>query len=125
MAKVVMAFGAFDGIHEGHRYYLGEAKKLGDKLVVAIARDETIWKFSRKYKFNEEERKKLVEETEIPDKVILGSKDTSLEMVLKVKPDIIAITEHTPVNMAVLQAELSEKGLRTKVVEIPFVDKEC
>jgi cytidyltransferase-like protein len=38
----VMVFGTFDGIHDGHRYFLNEAKKFGDKLVVAVAKDTTV-----------------------------------------------------------------------------------
>ncbi len=118
MKKVVMAFGAFDGIHSGHLYYLNKAKKLGNYFVVAIARDKTLWKFLRRYKLNEKERKLLVESIGIADKVVLGSKTNALERVKELKPDIIVITPYNPVNPQLLQMDLKRIGLKTKVVSL-------
>lgn len=42
--KKVLVFGAFDVIHDGHRYFLDEAKKHGDYLIVVVARDSTVIK---------------------------------------------------------------------------------
>ena len=39
-----MATGTFDILHMGHIYYLKEAKKLGDELVIVVARDFTVRK---------------------------------------------------------------------------------
>ncbi|MBI4439843.1 adenylyltransferase/cytidyltransferase family protein [Candidatus Woesearchaeota archaeon] len=120
--KVVMAFGAFDGVHYGHIYYLRQAKKFG-YLIVAIARDESQWRFKRMYNLPESERKKLVESLGIADRVILGSTKDALERVMEVKPDIIALTDYHPVDKRLLQAELREKGEMTKVVNIPIYKK--
>jgi FAD synthetase len=38
----VIAFGVFDGLHEGHRHFLREARKLGGRLTVAVAHDEAV-----------------------------------------------------------------------------------
>ena len=107
--KVVMAFGAFDGVHSGHIHYLKGAKGLGDYLIVSIARDKSEWKFPRKYNLPELERKKLVEDLGIADKVILGSIKNALDKILKIKPDIIAITSYHPVDKKLLESELREK----------------
>ncbi|MCD4694128.1 adenylyltransferase/cytidyltransferase family protein, partial [bacterium] len=40
----VMCFGTFDNLHLGHLFYLKEAKKFGDYLVVVIARDNNVKK---------------------------------------------------------------------------------
>lgn len=40
--KIVFTNGCFDIIHAGHVGYLNEAKKLGDKLVVAINDDNSV-----------------------------------------------------------------------------------
>ena len=37
-----MVFGVFDIWHEGHDYFLREAKNLGDKLIVVMARDNSV-----------------------------------------------------------------------------------
>ena len=116
--KVVMAFGAFDGIHTGHLHYLKEAKKLGNYLVVLIGRDKAEWKFPRAYDLPENERKKLVEMIGIADEVILGSTNNALEKILRVKPDVIAITPYHIISGNALQRELLEKGIHAKVKTI-------
>ena len=40
-----MATGVFDLLHPGHIYFLTEARRLGDELVVVVARDSTARKF--------------------------------------------------------------------------------
>ena len=42
MKKTGMVFGVFDGLHEGHRYFLGKAKEKADNLIVVVAVPETI-----------------------------------------------------------------------------------
>ena len=40
--KVVLTNGVFDLLHEGHRYYLQNARKLGDALFVALNADASV-----------------------------------------------------------------------------------
>jgi len=47
--KIVVVSGGFDPIHSGHIAYLKEAKKLGDKLIVALNSDD--WLIKKKGKF--------------------------------------------------------------------------
>lgn len=73
--KKVIAFGAFDPLHEGHKDFLRQAKKLGDHLTVVVAHDSAI----RAHKHREpmeshEERMKKVAAVEAVDDVILGNK---------------------------------------------------
>lgn len=124
MQKVVMAFGAFDGIHAGHLYYLNESKKLGEYLIVVLARDKSKWKFKKNYGFNEKQRKKLVEQLHIADKVILGSQTNALEKVKKIKPDIIAITKYHPISADILKIDLEKAHLKIKVTMIPIFKPE-
>lgn len=123
MQKVVMAFGAFDGIHTGHIHYLKAAKKLGGKLIVAIARDKAPWKFTPHYHLPESERKKLIEELGIADEVVLGGLKNAFEKIQKIKPDVIAISNYTPVDKTILQHELKQRKLNTKVVLISAYKK--
>ena len=40
--KIVLVFGTFDGLHDGHRFFLTEARKLGDRLIASVATDEIV-----------------------------------------------------------------------------------
>src|SRR5699024_11191694 len=42
--NVVMTNGCFDILHAGHVAYLNEAKKLGDRLIVAVNSDASVKK---------------------------------------------------------------------------------
>ena len=46
--KIVLVSGGFDPLHSGHIAYFQAAKKLGDKLVVALNSDE--WLIRKKGK---------------------------------------------------------------------------
>lgn len=64
----VLTFGSFDIFHEGHRFYLSEAKKYARTLITIIARDETIERIKwRPAHFREQKRKKIIEKSFIPD----------------------------------------------------------
>jgi len=88
----VMAFGSFDILHPGHLFYLREAKRFGDKLVVVIARDETIKKIKGKEpKYNEKQRKEHVRDIPVVDKVVLGYLEDPYEIIEEINPDIICL----------------------------------
>ena len=40
--KTIAIFGVFDGIHDGHLFFIREAKKQGNRLVAIVARDEVV-----------------------------------------------------------------------------------
>jgi len=90
--KVVAVSGNFDPLHSGHVSYLQEAKKLGDKVIVILTRDDQVI-MKKGYCFmTYRERKKIVEAitgkgtvAENVDKDI-----TSCESLRKYKPSIFA-----------------------------------
>lgn len=115
----VMAFGTFDHFHEGHKFYLSEAKKLGDSLVVIIARDETVKSIKGHLPdFNEKSRKKSVEESGIPTEVTIGNKGDKYKVLKKYKPAIIALGYDQYAFTQRLQKYLIDQGLNTKIVRI-------
>lgn len=42
MKKKITVFGAFDGLHDGHKAFLKEAKGYGDYLVAVVPSDDTV-----------------------------------------------------------------------------------
>lgn len=90
---VVMVFGVFDVIHDGHRYFLREAKKLGDMLVVALATDASVAMLKKHPPKNplltraENLRKEM-----LADKIVSGDESPETwQVVEREKPNIIAL----------------------------------
>ena len=92
----VLAAGVFDLLHYGHIRYLEEAKKLGgdqSRLVVIVARDETV----RRLKGSdpiipEDQRRAVIEALKVVDEALLGFEDLDLDRVIQqVKPDIVVV----------------------------------
>lgn len=91
--RIVVCAGTFDHFHCGHRSYLNQAKKLGDELIVIVARDETVNRIKGFFPTDDETtRLSKVENTGIPEKVMLGNADADLFRIIEeLKPDIIAL----------------------------------
>ena len=71
--KTVMLFGTFDIIHHGHISLLRQASKLGDRLVVVIARDKTVLRIKKHLPLHSEsERLQLLSHLDLIDDVMLG-----------------------------------------------------
>lgn len=85
-----MAQGVFDVLHPGHLHYFRESKKLGDELVVVIARDSRV-NGKKDLVFDEDERMQMVEALEMVDNAFLGSEGDIYSTVEKVDPDVITL----------------------------------
>jgi FAD synthetase len=92
----VLASGVFDLIHYGHIRFLEEAKKAGgknSKLVVIVARDETVKRLKGSFPvIPEDQRRAIVESLEVVDEALLGFEDLDLTRVIQqLKPEIIVV----------------------------------
>jgi FAD synthetase len=118
--KTVMAFGTFDYFHKGHQHYLQEAKKLGTKLIVIVARDKTVQEVKGFLPHqNERQRVKQIQSNQIADLVVLGSNTNKYQVLFDHKPDIIALgydqkafTDN--LNKAIIEADLQAEVVRLK-----------
>jgi|WetSurMetagenome_2_1015567.scaffolds.fasta_scaffold278266_2 cytidyltransferase-like protein len=86
--KVVLTGGVFDVLHIGHIVTLSEAKKHGDVLIVAIARNEHIRKKGREPIHDIEYRKIMVECLKPVDLAMEGFEKPE-RMLELVRPDVI------------------------------------
>lgn len=111
----VLCFGVFDGVHDGHRAMLQEAKTVDSRLstvvsekdtlvtsrqssvarylIVAIAPDRVVVSLKGEPpRYPAAQRIALVKAERIADEVILGDEDiNSWNIVKKVKPSVIAL----------------------------------
>lgn len=121
--KRVLAAGKFDILHLGHLAYLEQAKKLAGEdgeLIVIIALDKTIEKErGAPPVFPQEQRRKLVEALDFVDQAIIGiDTEDHTEIVLQIKPDIIALGYDQNADIDRIEERISERGLQTKVVRL-------
>lgn len=91
MRKVVV-FGTFDILHPGHLYFLEQAKKRGDYLIVVITRDERVV-LEKKHQpiFNERERLIMVGTIKWVDKAALGDRAGEWRALKKLRPDVVCV----------------------------------
>lgn len=118
--------GTFDMLHPGHLYYLGEAKKQGDYLVVVVSRDATVEKErGRNPVVNEKDRLHLIQQLRTVDEAVLGNLGDKLAIIKKIKPDVICLGYDQKVDETQLGKELLKRGLHIKVIRIgPYKEKE-
>lgn len=90
--KKVLVFGVFDGLHEGHKFFLNEAKRFGDFLVVVLAKDEATEKIKNRLPLNSfAERKAVLEKEPYVDEIVEGDNESGTWQVFeKIQPDVIA-----------------------------------
>lgn len=92
--KTVLVFGTFDLFHEGHRYFLQQAKAYGDRLVVIVARDNNVQAIKgRAPHDNETVRREHIAQFSAVDEARLGYEDWSqhVRALEDVQPDVICL----------------------------------
>ncbi len=89
--KIVFTNGCFDIIHRGHVNYLETAKKKGDILVVGINSDASIRKLKGKSRpINPQlDRSEIISALASVDYVTIFGQSTPLEIIKKIKPDVL------------------------------------
>lgn len=88
---IVFTNGCFDILHAGHVGYLKQARKLGDRLILAINSDESVKRLKGAGRpVNPVERRMAVlAELESVDWVLSFSEDTPDNLLEKIRPDIL------------------------------------
>ncbi len=98
----VAVSGGFDPLHIGHVRHINEARKLGDKLIVILTRDDQLIK-KKGYVFMVYDARKEIMENVVGVDVVVKNVDeniTSNESLEYYKPDIFAKGgDRTPDNM--------------------------
>jgi FAD synthetase len=120
---VVMTGGAFDILHPGHLETLEQARRLGDVLIVSVARNSTYIENKKRNPLHDESvRRRLVGALRPVDAAILGSEKDIFETVDLLKPDVIALGYDQVHNEETIQKELIRRNLSAKVVRLTSSD---
>jgi rfaE bifunctional protein nucleotidyltransferase chain/domain len=90
--KVVFTNGCFDILHMGHIDYLCKAADLGDRLIIAVNTDASVSKLKGPSRpvIHEDTRLIKLAALAFVDAVILFDEETPLELITKVKPQVLA-----------------------------------
>jgi len=138
-SRKVIVFGTFDILHPGHLNFFNQAKKLGDFLVVVVARDKNVLKikgnlpsdgeqvrlkelktfnkfrklFPKYWLRYKENLKNENGNNLLIDKVILGNLKDRYKILQKEKPDIIALGYDQKVNLKILQNKLEQYNIKS------------
>jgi cytidyltransferase-like protein len=91
--RTVLVFGTFDLLHAGHLFVLEQARALGDRLVVSLARDAFVrgWK-GKEPRYGEQQRAQRLRQTGLVDEVRLSDPEPrSFRLLAEVRPDLICL----------------------------------
>lgn len=121
--RTVIAFGTFDVLHPGHIHYLSRAKALGGRLVVVVARDDSVRMFkSREPVFDQSARLKMVGSLRVVDKAVLGNKlgreEDTYNIFKRYRPDIIALGYDQKVDIPALRKWLARNRVKARIVRL-------
>lgn len=116
---IVMTFWTFDLFHEGHKYFLNEAKNYADKLITIIATDKNVLKIKWFLpKFSQEKRKNEVEKSWISDAVFTWKEDNPMYFVEEYKPDLVCLWYDQTSFTYLLKDFIKLYNLETKIIRI-------
>lgn len=118
--KIVFTNGCFDILHVGHVQYLIDAKKLGDKLIVAVNSDESVQKLKGPERpiNHQSDRAMVLAALGCVDAVIIFNEDKPARIIEELSPDILVKGGDWPVEKIVGSDFVLKNG--GQVLSLPF-----
>lgn len=119
---VVFTNGCFDLLHAGHVRYLGQARQLGDMLVVGLNSDasvRTLGKGADRPLVPQEQRAEVIAGLAAVDLVVIFDQPTPLELIETIRPDVLVKGGDWPVEKIVGAGVVLAGGGR--VLSMPLV----
>lgn len=120
--RVVFTNGCFDLLHPGHVRYLAQARELGEALIVGLNSDRSVreLKGPRRPILRAEERAEVMAALACVDFVTIFDEPTPLELIARLRPDILVKGGDWGVDAIVGRDEVEAEG--GIVRSLPFVD---
>jgi rfaE bifunctional protein nucleotidyltransferase chain/domain len=116
----VFTNGCFDILHLGHLDYLEKSRDLADKLVVGLNTDKSVRQLKGPGRpiNNEYARARMLAAMSFVDLVIAFNEETPLELIKKVKPDILVKGKDYEVENIVGAEFVIGNGGEVKTIEL-------
>jgi D-beta-D-heptose 7-phosphate kinase/D-beta-D-heptose 1-phosphate adenosyltransferase len=118
--RVVFTNGCFDLLHIGHIAVLEQARRFGDRLIVAINSDASVCglKGPTRPIVGENERARVLAALAAVDAVAVFGEPTPLELIVAVRPDVIVKGGDYGVDTVVGASEVQSWGGQVKIVPL-------
>lgn len=121
--KVVFTNGCFDLLHAGHVRYLGQARDMGDLLIVGLNSDHSVRlleKSPERPLVPEDQRAEVLAGLAAVDLIVIFDESTPAEIIRKLEPDILVKGGDWPLESIVGAEEVQARG--GDVLSIPLVE---
>lgn len=119
--KIVYVIGVFDLFHKGHLKILLNAKKLGNKLIVAINSDRLVADYKRSPIISEDERLEIVSALRAVDKAFIIDSYDNRKFIEQYKVNIIVHGDDWPRDSYLKQIGISEEYLSKNDIELTLL----
>ncbi|HMG17980.1 MAG TPA: D-glycero-beta-D-manno-heptose 1-phosphate adenylyltransferase [Gemmatimonadales bacterium] len=120
--RVVFTNGVFDLLHAGHIALLEAARAEGDALIVGVNRDASARRLGKgpaRPVVSEAERARVLAALAAVDCVVLFDEDTPLELIRRLRPDVLVKgADYAP---AAIVGGKEVEGWGGRVVRVPLV----
>jgi D-beta-D-heptose 7-phosphate kinase/D-beta-D-heptose 1-phosphate adenosyltransferase len=116
--RVAFTNGCFDLLHVGHITLLEQARRFGDRLIVAINSDASVQalKGPTRPVVNEGDRARVLASLAAVDAVVVFGEETPLELMVAARPDVIVKGGDYNVETVVGAKEVMAWGGQVKIV---------
>jgi D-beta-D-heptose 7-phosphate kinase/D-beta-D-heptose 1-phosphate adenosyltransferase len=118
--RVVFTNGCFDLLHIGHITVLEQARRFGDRLIVAINSDRSVHELKGPTRpiVSEKERARVLAALGAVDAVVVFDEPTPLEVIVTTRPDVIVKGGDYAVETVVGAGEVLAWGGQVKIVPL-------
>ncbi|MEM6749870.1 MAG: D-glycero-beta-D-manno-heptose 1-phosphate adenylyltransferase [Planctomycetota bacterium] len=118
--SIVFTNGCFDLLHAGHVQYLRAAKAQGDKLIVGLNTDDSIRRLKGEGRpvNHLDDRLLVLSELESIDYLVPFDEDTPIELIRKVKPDVLVKGADYTLDTVVGRDVVEAQGGRVELINL-------
>ncbi len=110
----VVAQGTFDLLHPGHLQYLSDAKAMGDRLSVIIARSENVTHKAKPI-VPDRQRREMVAALDPVDEAVLGHTEDFFVPIREIDPDVIVLGHDQYHDEERLSEQLATEGIECEI----------